>query len=146
MHRNDTQAASTITLRPLEFSDYDAAMALWTSSPGVRGMETREEYERILKRNAGLSVAACSGEEMVGAVLCTHDGRRGYLYHLSVAEHCRRLGVGRKLVDRCLESLRQEGIRRCTIFLIAENETGEIFWKRCGWRVRSDLKTMAIDL
>lgn len=135
-----------VQLRSLIPDDYDAALQLWHATPGVRGMETRPEFERILARNPDLGTAATAGDELVGAVLCTHDGRRGYLYHLAVLETFRRQGLGRRMVARCLEQLRAEGIRRCTIFLISENDEGEVFWKNCGWRVRSDLKTMAIDL
>ena len=126
--------------------DYDAVLALWNSCEGVRANETREEFARILERNPGLStVIRCDGE-LAAAVLCCHDGRRGYLYHLGVAHKFRKLGLGRELVEQCLAQLAAEGIRRCTIFVIIDNEGGEAFWKRTGWRDRADLKVLARDL
>ena len=126
--------------------DYDAVLGLWNSCEGVRANETREEFARILERNPGLSsVIRCEGE-LAAAVLCCHDGRRGYLYHLGVAEAFRGRGLGRELVDHCLAQLAAEGIRRCTIFLIIDNAGGEAFWKRTGWRDRTDLKVLARDL
>jgi ribosomal protein S18 acetylase RimI-like enzyme len=133
-------------LRELQAVDYDAAMALWNSSPGVRVNEPREEFERILRRNPGLGTAAWIGNELAGAVLCCHDGRRGYLYHLAVADQFRRRGLARTIVDHCLHLLLQEGIERCTIFLIADNAAGKTFWLNHGWRERTDLVAFARDL
>jgi N-acetylglutamate synthase len=127
-------------------TDYDAVQALWTACEGVRANETREEFSRILDRNPGLSSVIRRSDELAAAVLCCHDGRRGYLYHLGVAEQFRQLGLGRVLVDHCLAQLAALGIRRCSIFLIVGNESGEAFWKRTGWRERTDLKVLARDL
>jgi N-acetylglutamate synthase len=121
-------------------------MALWKSTPGVRATESPEEFCRILIRNPGLSCVARDGDELVAAILCCHDGRRGYLYHLAVAESHRRQGIARAMVDRCLALLTQLGISRCTLFVVADNEEGAAFWKRTGWRERVDLRAMAIDL
>jgi N-acetylglutamate synthase len=87
-----------------------------------------------------------SGEKLAAAVLCCHDGRRGYLYHLGVAAAFRQLGLGRVLVEHSLARLKEEGISRCSIFVIVGNEPGEAFWKRIGWRERTDLSVFARDV
>jgi len=143
---SENESTALCELRELTAADYEAALALWNSAPGVRTNEPREEFERILQRNPGLGTAAWIGKELAGAVLCCHDGRRGYLYHLAVAEKFRRRGIARAIVDRCLQLLTREGIQRCTIFLIAENETGKTFWLNHGWRERTDLVAFARDL
>lgn len=146
---NTTQA---FFLRDMRLADYDAVMTLWNTAPGVRASESPAEIERILARNPGLScvvIAAgedSSTEELAGAVLCCHDGRRGYLYHLAVADKFRRQALGRRLVERCLSRLKAEGIQRCTIFLVADNSHGEAFWRQTGWFERTDLKAFAKDL
>ena len=97
-------------------------------------------------RLAYRSTGPTRGPELAAAVLCCHDGRRGYLYHLGVAAAFRKLGLGRLLVEHSLAKLKDEGISRCSIFLIVGNEVGEAFWKRTGWRERTDLKVLARDL
>jgi len=133
-------------LRAMTTDDYDAVLSLWNSCEGVRANETPEEFVRILERNPALSSVICRGDELAAAVLCCHDGRRGYLYHLGVAARFRKLGLGRILVEHSLAQLKALGIRRCTIFLIADNKPGEAFWTRTGWRERIDLKAFARDL
>jgi ribosomal protein S18 acetylase RimI-like enzyme len=127
-------------------ADYSSVMALWNSTPGVRATESSEEFARILARNPGLSCVARDGDQLIAAILCCHDGRRGYLYHLAVIESHRRQGIALAMVDRCLALLTEIGIARCTLFVVADNEDGTTFWKHTGWRERVDLKTMAKDL
>jgi Acetyltransferases len=127
-------------------SDYQSVIELWNACEGVRANETREELGRILDRNPGLCLVARAGNALAGAILCCHDGRRGYLYHLGVHPNFRRQGIATRLVDRCLTELDRLGIRRCTIFLIRGNADGEAFWRQHGWRERTDLVAFAKNL
>jgi GNAT superfamily N-acetyltransferase len=65
-----------------------------------------------------------------------------YLHHLAVSPVHRRQGIGRALVEVCLAGLGSIGIPKCNIFLYADNESGEAFWKQNGWNERSDLKVL----
>jgi N-acetylglutamate synthase len=134
---------SSVTLRPLLIADYDAVYALWsaTEGMGLGESDTREAIAFFLQRNPGLShVATVTTGQIVAAVLCGHDGRRGYLHHLAVAQQYRKRGLGRQLVNHCLELLLAGGIGRCNIFLLADNIEGRVFWVREGWKVREDVR------
>lgn len=137
--------AADFEIAPLTLRDFDDVMALWSACEGVRASETPEELGRILARNPGLSQIIRANGELAAAVLCCHDGRRGYLYHLGVAANFRRQGLATALVDSCLRDLKTEGITRCTIFLIRGNDTGAAFWTQTGWRQRTDLDLLARD-
>ncbi|MBI5381004.1 MAG: GNAT family N-acetyltransferase [Opitutae bacterium] len=134
--------SSTYRLRAFSLADYEPVIALWRSCEGI-GLgesDTPEAIAAFLARNPGLSlVATTARDEIVGAVLCGHDGRRGYLHHLAVAPAHRRHGLGRQLVEECLARLRQLGIEKCNIFLFAHNAAGRTFWLREGWTAREDL-------
>ncbi len=129
-------------------SDYDQVLAVWLSAEGLSHLESRDDYERFIDRNPGLSVVArdTDTDQIIGAVWCGHDGRRGYLYHVAVAGGFRRQGIGTGMVDQCLANLEGLGIKRCTLFIFVTNDTAEKFWKAIGWRDRVDLKLMAKDL
>ncbi len=130
------------TLRELVFADYDRVMTLWRSCEGIglNESDTPEGIRSFLDRNRGLSVVAESpAGEVIGAILCGHDGRRGYLHHLAVAEAHRRQGLGRRLVETCLGNLRRLGIAKCNLFLYASNASGRAFWIEQGWAAREDL-------
>jgi ribosomal protein S18 acetylase RimI-like enzyme len=117
-------------------SDYDEVVALWRISPGV-GLNESDERGALtayFARNPGLSQVARHGGPVVGAVLCGHDGRRGYLHHLAVAEAYRRRGLGRELVERALEALTVVGVLKCNIFVFDDNVAGREFWSKLGFK------------
>ncbi|MBS0633305.1 MAG: GNAT family N-acetyltransferase [Verrucomicrobia bacterium] len=123
-------------------ADYPAVRALWEQSEGVglNESDTLEAIAGFLQRNPGLSLVATNPDaEIVGAVLCGHDGRRGYLHHLAVSRPYRGQGIGRRLVTECLARLRAQDILKCNIFLYADNAAGRAFWLREGWAAREDL-------
>ena len=137
----------TVTIEEMTDEDYDEVFALWRASEGI-GLSEADSAEGIagyLVRNPGLSFVARDGETLVGAVLCGHDGRRGYLHHLAVSPASRGRGIGRALVAECLARLRQQGIQRCHLFVFRENRDALAFWQRIGWRTRADLTMMSRD-
>lgn len=115
--------------------DYDEVLALWQSVEGVaiNDADSRENMARYFERNPGLSFVATDGEAIVGAVICGHDGRRGYLNHLAVNPEYRRQGIGRRLVEHCLAGLNAAGIQKCNIMVLKDNHTGFAFWRECGY-------------
>jgi ribosomal protein S18 acetylase RimI-like enzyme len=134
-----------LTIRQMTVDDYEAVRALWDVAGGVDPAvgDARCDLARFLERNPGLSFVALAGENLIGAVLCGHDGRRGYVHHLTVDESFRRRGAGRALIDRCLDGLRAAGIGKCHIFIRRDNGIGFAFWQRAGWVDRTELRMMS---
>lgn len=136
------------TLREFTVADHPAALGLWQQTEGM-GLSAADEPEaiaRFLERNPGLSGVAETEGRLVGAVLCGHDGRRGFLYHLAVARECRGTGLGRRLVEHCLAGLKAQGIARCHVVVLPENATGREFWKHLGYYARPELLICSRDL
>ena len=137
-----------IEIRPFTITDYEPALALWRSLEGVglSAADSRENIEQFLLRNPGLNFVAGEGNKLVGTVLCGHDGRRAYLYHVAVAPSHRRQKIGCALVERCVNALRQYGIEKCHLFVFDNNEPAIAFWKRNGWITRTDIMLMSKKL
>ncbi|HEX3774744.1 MAG TPA: GNAT family N-acetyltransferase [Polyangiaceae bacterium] len=126
-----------------------AALALYRSGYGVglSSGDSAREIARFLERNPGASaVVETPAEALVGAILCGHDGRRGFLYHLAVHPDERGQGLGRALVEYSLDALRAAGIPRVSIHVFAHNVAGASFWAKLGWRVRADLAVQQFEL
>ena len=124
-------------IRPMTIEDYDAVVELWRNTDGIELSDTdeREPMCRFLSRNPGLSLVAYRRGELMGAVLCSHDGRRGYMHHLATGKQFRLQGIGSALVQESLSRLGRDGIRKCNIFILPENREGVAFWQRNGFRL-----------
>jgi len=134
-----------VEIRPMTIADYDQVYALWQACEGV-GLSATDEPQAIrayLERNPGLSAVALDGGRVVGTVLCGHDGRRGYIHHLAVAQSHRRRGIGRALVERMLSALMAQGIQKCHLFVFGENRQAIAFWERVGFSQRVELVMMS---
>ena len=138
-----------ISISPFSIDAYEKIMDLWTQSRGVglSKADSKESIRAYLERNPGLSLIAKDPEgNIVGAVLCGHDGRRGYIHHLAVHPNCRRQGIGRSLIRECLSRLHEVGIQKCHLFIFKENKEGAEFWKYLGWTDRKDIGVMSKDI
>ena len=131
-----------IEIRTMTENDYEGVKALWMTIHGfgIRSVDdSKEGVERFLKRNPTTSVVAVEEDRIVGAILCGHDGRRGCLYHVCVAESHRRHGIGKKMVVFCMEALKKEGINKVSLIAFTVNDLGNAFWNCMGWTKREDL-------
>jgi ribosomal protein S18 acetylase RimI-like enzyme len=121
----------------MTLEDYDEVLLLWQNTEWISLSDTdaREPMKLFLNRNPGLSLVVRDGDGLIGAILCSHDGRRGYLHHLAVDKRYRRQGIGSDLVQRCLAALAREGIVKCNIYFLEENEAGMAFWEHNGFKL-----------
>lgn len=131
-----------IEIRVMTMGDYDAVHTLWMGIHGfgIRSIDdSKEGVERFVKRNPTTSMVAEVNGNLVGAILCGHDGRRGCLYHVCVQENYRKHGIGKKLVNACLAALREEKVNKVNLIAFQKNEVGNRFWKSLDWDFREDV-------
>ncbi len=140
--------AVSIVIREMAIADYDEVLALWQASEGIglSDADSREGIARFLARNPGLSSVVHDGEDLVGAALCGHDGRRGYIHHLAVSKPHRRRGLGRALAEHSLFALRRDGIGKCHIFVFGDNKDAIAFWDKIAWTERVELVMMSQNI
>ena len=129
-------------VRTMTIEDYPKVKELWMTIKGfaIRSIDdSREGVERFLRRNPTTSVVAVSNGEVIGAILCGHDGRRGCLYHVCVHKDYRRHGIGKAMVVFCMEALKKEHINKVSLIAFTVNDIGNAFWRSIGWTKREDL-------
>ena len=129
-------------IRVMNTEDYDRVYALWMSckNMGFNNLDdSRQGIEKYLKRNPSTCFVAEQDNAIVGVVLAGHDGRRGFIHHMAVAEDCRRQGIATDLLDQALAALKEEGINKTALLVFNRNEAGNAFWERQGFTVRDDV-------
>ncbi|PJJ26735.1 GNAT family N-acetyltransferase [Lacrimispora celerecrescens] len=136
-------------LRTMTLEDYYQVHKLWT---GIKGFgirtidDSKEGVEKFLKRNPQTSVVAEEDGNIIGSILCGHDGRRGCMYHVCVAEEYRQKGVGQKMALDAMKRLQEEGISKVNLIAFKSNAVGNEFWSKSGWTYRNDINYYDFDL
>lgn len=130
------------TLRVMQIEDYENIYKLWMTIDGFGIRSIDDSYDgvaRFIKRNPTTSVVAEVDGNIVGAILCGHDGRRGCFYHVCVHKDYRKRGIGKAMAVFCMKALQEEDINKVSLIAFKSNVVGNAFWRSAGWTFREDL-------
>ena len=130
------------TVRAMQMEDYPRIYTLWTGIEGfgIRSIDdSKEGVERFLKRNPETSIVAEAEGEIIGTILCGHDGRRGCFYHVCVKQGFRKQGIGKAMAVAAMKALQAQQINKVCLIAFLDNQVGNQFWKSVGWTFRNDL-------
>lgn len=135
---------SGVNIRLMNIDDYPGVKELWMSISGFGIRSIDDSFEGIsgfLKRNPGLSVVAEKDGEIVGTILCGHDGRTASFYHVCVKKELRRQGIGKEMAVAAMRALQAEHINKVSLIAYTKNTIGNSFWNKAGWQLRDDVNT-----
>lgn len=123
-------------IRPLRIEDYELMKKVWIKS-GLsyrpEGRDSKEEIERQISEFGDLFLGAFEGDELVGLIIGTDDGRKGWINRLAVLPGHQRKGVGLTLI-RALESALKKRERRIVSVLVElPNDESMALFKRAGY-------------
>lgn len=125
------------SIRRFHSPDYDGVTALWRKaglSFKPRGRDRRETLTQEMKGGQGCLYLAEGEGKLLGTVLVTHDGRKGWINRLAVDPDFRRRGVARRLLKEAEEFLKERGIDIFACLIEAGNEDSLRFFQDSGYR------------
>ena len=129
-------------IRIMREEDYDRVYALWMSCKNMGFNDrddSREGIAKYLKRNPATCFVAEEDGRIAGVILAGHDGRRGFIHHMAVAEDHRRQGLASRLTEHALAALKAEGIHKVALLVFNRNAAGNAFWENMGFTARNDV-------
>jgi ribosomal protein S18 acetylase RimI-like enzyme len=133
-------------IAPLGHDAIPAAVALWQAAGLTRPWnDPVADARRALDGPASTILAVLDGERLVGTVMVGHDGHRGWVYYLAVADDCRRAGHGRALMAAAMDWLRAAGVPRLNLMVRQGNTAVLGFYQALGFRL-SDVQVLQHDL
>jgi ribosomal protein S18 acetylase RimI-like enzyme len=119
--------------------DHEAVHSLWrragleTARP--EGRDAPDAFARQLASGRQRILGLTEEGRLVGVVVATHDGRKGWINRLAVEPDARRAGRGRKLLAAAEEILRSERITVLAALVEADNEASLAFFRAAGYGV-----------
>ncbi|KRK97454.1 N-acetyltransferase GCN5 [Secundilactobacillus odoratitofui DSM 19909 = JCM 15043] len=136
-------------IRLMKPDDYEAAYALWSQTPGMNLKSLNNSYDgikAIIDHNPTTCFVAEDAGQLVGTLLGGTDGRKGYFYHMAIAEAHRGQHIGSQLVQAVLKGFKDQNIVKIGLFTTNDNPDGRAFWEHVGFKVRPDITYLDLDL
>lgn len=123
-------------IRSFRLGDYAAITMIWRET-GLEQTET-ESLDALAKQlawDSELVLIAETEEKVVGVIVGTLDGTRGYFYRLAVDPGYQGHGVGKALVQALEQRFKKKGATRVFIMVNQDNTTVLPFYQRLGYQV-----------
>lgn len=134
-----TGAAAGVRIREFAAADLAAATALWEAAGDSVAPAPPDEIEAKLRRDPHLFLVAESATgELVGVVMGSTDGRRGWISRLAVAAPYRRRGVGRALVSEVERRLLAMDVPQVNLMVYRGAAQAARFWTSLGYLAFED--------
>ena len=132
----------TFEIRPFEIQDQSAVIALWDRcNLSVSWNDPKEDIEMKLQVQPELFFVGTLSRRIVASAMAGYDGHRGWIYYLAVDPGCRKLGFGRKIMEKAEQSLRTMGCRKINLQVRHTNQSVIAFYTRLGF---SDDRVMGL--
>jgi len=129
-------------IRSLTISDYDQIVTLWQNaglSYKPQGRDRKDAIQAQMAANPDFFIGAFEDNRLVGIVVASTDGRRGWINRLAVGPECRRAGVAKALISETEKVLRKHGLRIFCALIDGDNASSMQLFKRCGYRAHRDI-------
>ena len=124
-------------VRKLSLDDYDDFMAVWAkaglTTVRATGRDSREALARQLAGGTHTLIGLEVDHELVGVVLATHDGRKGWINRLAVVPEHRRRGCAARLGAAAEEMLRDQGMTVIAALIEPENDESLALFQKLGY-------------
>ncbi|MGI0150132.1 MAG: GNAT family N-acetyltransferase, partial [Thermoplasmata archaeon] len=127
-----------IRIRRLQLSDYDAMIELFRVcglGPRLKGRDRLAAIAGQLRSKRNVYLGAFDGDRLVGAVLGTHDTRKGWINRLAVHPDYRRAGIARRLVRKAERELRRQGLQMFAALIEPGNTASEAVFRALGYEI-----------
>ncbi|UCE81146.1 MAG: GNAT family N-acetyltransferase [Methanobacteriota archaeon] len=126
-----------IVTRPIVDEEVGQMVSLW-SEAGLptkpAGRDTVENLGRQLLESPDLFIGAFVGDRMVGIVMGSDDGRKGWINRLAVAPDMQRSGIASTLLELCEVALRKRGRQIICTLIEDDNNPSEAFFLQNGFK------------
>jgi ribosomal protein S18 acetylase RimI-like enzyme len=129
-------------IRKLTIRDYPELIKLWNRAKlpvKPKGRDSRAHIAKEMSCNPDFFIGAFDRDLMAGAVIASHDGRKGWLNRIAVGPDYRHQGLAQKLTVAGEKALRKHGIKIFGLLIHEYNEASLKLAKKMGYKVHNDI-------
>ena len=127
-----------VEIRALSVADYKAICDVWSAAGvhfQVTGRESHESFSRQMSSGLQTVLGAFLADRLVGVVVATHDGRKGWINRLGVRPENHRQGIGTALIRAAEELLHEQGLTIVAALVEHENAASLGLFQHEGYKI-----------
>jgi ribosomal protein S18 acetylase RimI-like enzyme len=129
-------------IRRLQVEDYPRLVELW-SKAGLpfkpKGRDSPQAIAKQMKENPDFFIGAFENGKLIGAVIASSDGRKGWINRLAVDPEYRRRGIAKALITEAEKALRQKGLKIFCALIEDSNKASKELFRKCGYVEHRDI-------
>ena len=127
---------SAMIIRKYIQIDRDGLIRLWTAT--FPDDPPHNEPSKIIQAKLLVDDQIIVAEEnarIIGACMAGYDGHRGWLYAVAVAADQRRRGIGKRVIEHAMNSLKELGCIKVNLQIRVSNSEVKSFYESLGFAV-----------
>ncbi|MFX1285520.1 MAG: GNAT family N-acetyltransferase [Promethearchaeota archaeon] len=133
-----------MVIKELGFEHYTKIQALWEEA-GLSwrsvGRDHPDQIKKQLEKKNVFFLGEMKNDDLLGVVMVTHDGRKGWINRLAVHPKHRHRGIAQKLLEEAENRLFQtEGIEVISALIFEDNIPSLSLFERTGYEVWSNIR------
>jgi ribosomal protein S18 acetylase RimI-like enzyme len=131
-----------VIIRKMTLKDYDSIIRLWNEGNipyRPQGRDSRKNIQWQLQQLNCFYFVAEIDKKIIGAIIGTHDGRKGWINRLIVAPSSRKKGIAKRLVEEVEHHLTAIGIDIVACLIEDWNIPSMQVFERLGYSKHDDI-------
>lgn len=140
--KEESSGHSQLAIRAMRIDEVKWLHSLWDAAGLTyhsKGRDSREKLQDEWMANADGFIGAFAEDRMVGSVIATDDGRRGWINRLAVHPEYRRGGLAGRLIAAAERECRRRGLRVIAALIDRENVSSQALFDKSGYRFHKDI-------
>jgi len=124
-----------MNFRNFTLNDFDSIIDLW-SRVGLKlsPSDTMEGLKNKLRRDPDLFFVLEDSSRIIGVVMGSYDGRRGWINHLAVDPEYQGKVIGQKMMSELEFRFKKIGCEKINLLIEMENQNVQKFYKKQGYK------------
>ncbi len=129
-------------IRPITSDEYDSLIHLWSTCGLPHHPQGRDSFANMIKefeRMETCILGMYDGDRLIGSVVGTSDGRKGWINRLAVHPDYRGKGLAQILITDCEIFLKGLSLKVIACLIEDWNTPSLSAFKKAGYELRDDL-------